>query len=97
MRKLSNGHESARVNLYSVRSPTGGVIVSCHVDGSFSFKGRLTNLSNEQDFSRNGFTYNGQTIKKNSVILMDGDILGLPNNIGMYILERLVLEVADHT
>lgn len=44
----------------SVRSPTGGVVVSC------------------QDLSRNGIAYNGQTIKKSSVILMDGDILSLP-------------------
>ncbi|KAF9447792.1 kinase-like protein [Macrolepiota fuliginosa MF-IS2] len=51
------------LRITSVRSPTGGVIVSC------------------QDLSRNGIVYNGQHIKKNSVILMDGDVLGLPNNI----------------
>ncbi|PFH54831.1 hypothetical protein AMATHDRAFT_134629 [Amanita thiersii Skay4041] len=44
-----------------VRSPNGGVIVSC------------------QDLSRNGVALNGQQIKKSSVILLDGDVLKLPN------------------
>ncbi|KAK2461619.1 hypothetical protein APHAL10511_006082 [Amanita phalloides] len=32
-----------------------------------------------QDLSRNGITLNGQSIKKASVILLDGDIIELPN------------------
>lgn len=32
-----------------------------------------------QDFSRNGVVLNGQSIKKTSVILVNGDILELPN------------------
>jgi hypothetical protein len=32
-----------------------------------------------QDFSRNGIVLNGQSIKKTSVILVNGDILELPN------------------
>ncbi|KIL71760.1 hypothetical protein M378DRAFT_65304 [Amanita muscaria Koide BX008] len=44
-----------------VRSPNGGVIISC------------------QDLSRNGIILNGQQIKKVSIILVDGDVLELPN------------------
>ncbi|TFK36884.1 kinase-like domain-containing protein [Crucibulum laeve] len=46
-----------------VRSPNGGVIVSC------------------QDLSRNGVSLNGQRIKKASFIMMDSDILTLPNSL----------------
>ncbi|KAF8203038.1 kinase-like protein [Pholiota molesta] len=49
--------------LYAVRSPSGGIIISC------------------QDLSRNGITLNGQIIKKTSIILMDGDIIQLPNSL----------------
>ncbi|KJA25792.1 hypothetical protein HYPSUDRAFT_133969 [Hypholoma sublateritium FD-334 SS-4] len=34
-----------------------------------------------QDLSRNGITLNGRPIKKNSIILMDGDIIQLPNSL----------------
>ncbi|KAH6916894.1 kinase-like protein [Coprinopsis sp. MPI-PUGE-AT-0042] len=47
--------------LYAVRSPSGGIIVSC------------------QDLSRNGIILNGYRIRKAAVILMDGDVLELPN------------------
>ncbi|KAF9566147.1 kinase-like protein [Agrocybe pediades] len=46
-----------------VRSPSGGVIISC------------------QDVSRNGITLNGEHIRKALVILMDGDIIQLPNSL----------------
>ncbi|KDR85377.1 hypothetical protein GALMADRAFT_53578 [Galerina marginata CBS 339.88] len=46
-----------------VRSPSGGVIISC------------------QDLSRNGLRLNGQDIRKTAVILMDGDVITLPNSI----------------
>nr|KNZ74118.1 Meiosis-specific serine/threonine-protein kinase mek1 [Termitomyces sp. J132] len=46
-----------------VRSPSGGVIVSC------------------QDVSRNGLYLNGQHIRKASIIIMDGDVLRLPNSL----------------
>lgn len=34
-----------------------------------------------QDLSRNGIVLNGQSIKKTSVILVNGDILELPNTL----------------
>ncbi|KAF8913035.1 kinase-like domain-containing protein [Gymnopilus junonius] len=49
--------------IYAVRSPSGGVIISC------------------QDVSRNGITLNGQQIRKTAVIVMDGDVIQLPNSL----------------
>ncbi|RDB28880.1 Meiosis-specific serine/threonine-protein kinase MEK1 [Hypsizygus marmoreus] len=54
---------SVHCKLYAVRSPNGGVIVSC------------------QDLSRNGIHLNGQHIRKTCIILMDGDVLELPNSL----------------
>ncbi|KAF8167725.1 kinase-like domain-containing protein [Crassisporium funariophilum] len=34
-----------------------------------------------QDVSRNGMTLNGQNIRKTSIILMDGDVIRLPNSL----------------
>jgi meiosis-specific serine/threonine-protein kinase MEK1 len=44
---------------------------------------------NYQDKSRNGITLNGQYIRKSSVILMDGDILQLPNSLSVALLRAL--------
>ncbi|KAJ3784590.1 kinase-like protein [Lentinula aff. detonsa] len=49
--------------IFAVRSPSGGVIVSC------------------QDSSKNGIILNGHRIKKASVILMDGDLLRIPDSL----------------
>ncbi|KAJ3771445.1 kinase-like protein [Lentinula raphanica] len=49
--------------IFAVRSPSGGVIVSC------------------QDSSKNGIILNGHRIKKASIILMDGDLLRIPDSL----------------
>lgn len=65
-----------------VRSPSGGIIVSCQVRVHVSLPPRLVDQVSAptQDLSRNGITLNGQHIRKAAVILMDGDVLELPNS-----------------
>ncbi|PBL01161.1 kinase-like protein [Armillaria gallica] len=48
---------------YCVRSPNGGVIVSC------------------QDMSKNGIILNEHRIRKTAVILMDGDMIHIPDSL----------------
>lgn len=65
-----------------VRSPSGGIIVSCQVRLHVLLASRLIEQvsAQTQDLSRNGITLNGQHIRKAAVILMDGDTLELPNS-----------------
>lgn len=44
-----------------------------------------------QDLSRNGITLNGRPIKKNAIILMDGDIIRLPNSLGESLISARLL------
>ncbi|KAK0208191.1 kinase-like domain-containing protein [Desarmillaria ectypa] len=48
---------------YCVRSPNGGVIVSC------------------QDMSKNGIILNEHRIRKTAIILMDGDMIRIPDSL----------------
>lgn len=66
--------------LYAVRSPSGGAIVSCQVN-LIVYIFPYTSARCFQDLSRNGIYINGQRIRKTNIILMDGDILELPNSL----------------
>jgi pSer/pThr/pTyr-binding forkhead associated (FHA) protein len=67
------------LHLPRVQSDDGGLIVSCEVSTqprSASLEMTMARIS--QDVSTNGLLLNGSKIRKTAILLMDGDLLEIP-------------------
>ncbi|EJD51786.1 kinase-like protein [Auricularia subglabra TFB-10046 SS5] len=71
---VSNVH----FKIYAVRTYHGNAIISCQV-GAVTIPRRIPDVLLE-DFSTNGVVLNGVRIRKESLILMDGDELQIPRS-----------------
>lgn len=80
---------------YRVRSPNGGIIVSCMVRALLILYEHW--LTDSQDYSKNGVILNEYRMRKTSVILMNGDQLRIPDSLSESCLSRSCVPLASDT